>query len=131
MKLNIQFFGGRGARSYKQSSIKTYETGNFEGTTFKSKYITSKDGQTTGQLDYEITNNEVMVRMIRVYNEYKRKGYATKLLKDLQKEIGNKDINFDLVTKDGKALLDKVADITENKKGKYGGNYYKGRIKLK
>lgn len=132
MKLDINLFGGRGASSsnINNTSITTIETINYNGAIFKSKYIRdNKTKQVMAQLDYEINNNETIVRMIRTYNEFKRQGNATKLLKDLQKEVGDKDINFDLVTKDGKALLDKIANITEKKKGKYGGNYYKGRIK--
>lgn len=134
MKLNIQQFGGRGASSNINHNFKihTMEQGNFEGQTYKTKLIRNNSGQVTGELNYVINSDgEAMVRMIKVYDQYKRQGYATKLLRDLQKEVGDRDINFDMLTDDGKALINKIGIITQERKGVYGVSHYKGRIKLK
>ena len=126
---NVNDYMNKKIRNSKQDNITTIIRGDFEGKVFKNKYIKDENGQVTGQLDYYIENNEVTVEMIRVYDQFRRKGYATKLLKNLQKETGNKDINFDMLTDDGKKLIDKIGVITEEKKGIYGVGHYKGRIK--
>ena len=114
----------------KDIEIKTYELQRDGNDIYKSKYLRDKKTRITmGQLDYKVNDKEVMVRMIKTYDQFKRRGIATKLLKDLQKEIGNKEINFHLVTQDGQKLLDKIANITEKRKDKYGQTYYKGKIK--
>jgi len=114
----------------KDIEIKTYELQRDGNDIYKSKYLIDKKTRITmGQLDYKVNDKEVMVRMIKTYDQFKRRGIATKLLKDLQKEIGNKEINFHLVTQDGQKLLDKIANITEKRKDKYGQTYYKGKIK--
>lgn len=114
----------------KDIEIKTYELQRDGNDIYKSKYLKDKSTKITmGQLDYKVNDKEVMVRMIKTYDQFTRRGVATKLLKDLQKEIGDKEINFHLVTKDGQKLLNKIANITEKRIDKYGATYYKGKIK--
>lgn len=87
------------------------------------------NGLVIGTLYYKTKNDKTKVFNLDVHPDYRRKGYATELLKDLQKEVGDADIDFDILTPDGKALINKIGVITSTKKGKYD-NHYIGRIKL-
>ena len=84
-----------------------------------------------GQLYYNFENNQPRIEHIVVHPDYRRKGYATMLLKDFQKQVGDQDIDFGFATKEyGVPLLEKTAIIKEEKEDKYGGKHFKGRIKL-
>lgn len=110
-----------------QYVIQTQNEGEFEGKTWKTKQLTQY-GKVAGEVNYEVKNDEVKVNMIKVYDEFKRQGVATKLLQNLQREVGDKDINFDMLTPDGEKLMKKIGIMSESKKGAWGVNHYKGKI---
>ena len=113
----------------KNTMIKTIkdEESMFEDK--RHKYtIDRHTGIITGELDYHIENGTPTIDYIRVYKEYRKKGYGRKLVQSLQKDYRGKEINFDIITKEGKPFFDKVAEYTEIKKGKYD-YHYKGKIK--
>ena len=126
---NINDYMNQKIRNSKKDNITTIIKEEFNGQIFKSKYSKNENGQVTGQLDYVEQNGETMVQMIKVYSQFQRNGYATKLLKSLQKDVGNKDINFDILTDDGKKLIDKIGIITKERKDDYGKSHCYGRIK--
>ena len=95
----------------------------------RHKYIVDKNtGITMGQLDYVIENNVPRVEMIRVYDQFQRKGYGTKLMQSLQRDYRNTEIDFGKLTSDGKPFIESIAEITEKRKGEYDF-LYKGKIK--
>lgn len=113
----------------KNTIIKTVMDDTFEGVDKRHKFIVDrKTGITMGTLDYVVENNIPRVEMIKVYDEYKRKGYGTKLMQSLQKDFKGKEIDFGILTKEGKPFIESIGEITEIRKGKYD-NYYKGKIK--
>lgn len=114
----------------KNTMIKTIkEENSILNNDKRHKYIINRHtGIIMGELDYHIDNNTPTIDYIRVYEEYKRKGYGTKLVQSLQKDYRGKEINFDIITKEGKPFFDSVAEYTEVKKGEYD-YHYKGKIK--
>ena len=98
----------------------------------EEKYINTLkvNGLAIGQLDYYFKDKTPVVEYLRVHPDYQRRGYATKIMKDFQKQVGDVDIDFDFLTKEGLPLMQKIAVFTEIKEDRFGGKHYKGRIKL-
>lgn len=63
-----------------------------------------KDGKIVGCISYSVYNNQPSIQMIKVADDEKRKGYGTKLIKQLQLEYPNQEINFGWMTDEGSAL---------------------------
>lgn len=119
----------KGKTLKQKAQIIDSQVGKFEDTEWRTLSLINNKKISEATLDYEIKDDKYTVRMINTLKEYKRKGNATKLLSTLQEKVGNDDLYFDLVTEDGKKLLDNVADIEVYKKGAYDVPYYKGKIK--
>ena len=83
-----------------------------------------------GNVSYLVEKGQFSIYNIEVNELYRRKGFATKLMKSVQREAGDKDINFGTLKPDGEKLLNNIAEITEVKEGLLGAKTYKGRIKL-
>jgi GNAT superfamily N-acetyltransferase len=99
----------------------------------EEKYLNTLrvNGLAIGQLDYHYKGKTPVVDFLSVHPDYRRKGYATMIMKDFQKQVGDVDIDFDFLTKDnGLPLMQKIATFTEIKEDQFGGKHYKGRIKL-
>lgn len=113
----------------KNTLIKTIKDDTYPELDKRHKYIVDrKTGITMGQLDYYVQDGKPTVEFIRVYEEYRRNGYGTKLMQHLQKEFKNTDINLENLTPDGKQFFGAIADITEKTKGNYD-YHYKGKIR--
>lgn len=111
--------------------VKTIKDDTFYGVDKRHKYIVDrKTGITTGQLDYVVENGKPRVEMIFINPEYRRKGYGTILMKNLQKDFSNQEINFGILTPQyGEPFIKSIANITNEALGKTGTKYYKGKIK--
>lgn len=75
--------------------------------------------------------NKIWVDKIEVHPDYRRKGIATQMYKELQRRAGDEDIYFGELTPQGKRLLNSIATITDIKPFKYRGknmDEYFGRI---
>jgi GNAT superfamily N-acetyltransferase len=72
----------------------------------------------------------IAVERIDVDENYRRKGYATALLKKMQSKYPGEEIRFGQLEPDGEKLLKSIADITDSelKEGHKRLTYY-GRIK--
>lgn len=116
---------------YEKYNIFDIETDVFGDKELRT--ITIKNENTKiyeGSLDYSKYNNEYHVERTNVFNDYRRKGLATIMLKELQKKVGDNDIYFDMLTPDGEKLINKIASKKEiYKKGLGNTPYYKGRIR--
>lgn len=79
--------------------------------------------------DYSKTDmkDKINVVTITVDKNYRRKGIATQLYKELQKRAGNNDIHFGELSDEGKKLVKSIGKITK-KNDKH--NDYWGRINL-
>ena len=74
------------------------------------------DGRIIGKIEYGVYNGTPHIQMIETKPEYRRKGVATKLLQELQKQYKNKEIDFGMTTPDGTKLLENITYLVENKK---------------
>lgn len=74
------------------------------------------DGEIIGKIEYSVYNDVPHIQMIETKPEYRRKGVATKLLQELQKEYEGKEIDFGMTTPDGTKLLESITYSVENKK---------------
>lgn len=112
---------GQGMR-YKQIVVNEKKTGkNVARLWYKEVY----------KPDKYMYDNKIWVSKIEVHPDYRRKGIATQMYKELQRRAGNEDIYFGELTPQGKRLLENIATITNKKEMKYKGkNYdkYWGRI---
>jgi len=95
-----------------------YKSGEY----FKQIVVNDKKtGQNVGRLWYkELYKPEmfeipdrIQVQKIEVHPDYRRRGIATQMYKELQKRAGNEDIYFEELTGDGKKLLESVGEITK------------------
>lgn len=68
----------------------------------------SEDGKNIGYLDFSVYEDTPYIQMINVKEPYRRKGYATQMIKQLQKEYPNSEINFGMTTDDGTKLVNSL-----------------------
>lgn len=110
MKLNIQLFGGRGARA-SFLKTKTYKIEKKIDSDYpKYRTITLYDGKNkAGYLEYQNNDGNITINVIETENKYKRQGVATRLLQELKDEYGDKIYKFSAVLSDGDKLLRKRA----------------------
>ena len=92
------------------------------------KIINDKNNRVIGTVGYLVENGEYSIYRIDVDENYRRKGIATKLMKSVQREAGDKYINLGTLTEDGKKLMNSIA-ILEESTGLLGAKIYKGKIK--
>ena len=92
------------------------------------KIINDKNNRVIGTVGYLVENGEYSIYRIDVDENYRRKGIATKLMKSVQREAGDKYINLGTLTEDGKKLMNSIA-ILEESTVLLGAKIYKGIIK--
>ena len=63
-----------------------------------------QDGDEVGYIDYVIYDDEISISMIEVPKDQRRKGYARELLKKLQAEYPDTEIQWGMMTDDGAKL---------------------------
>ena len=68
----------------------------------------SEDGKNIGYLDFSVYEDTPYIQMINVKEPYRRKGYATQMIKHLQKEYPNSEIDFGMTTDDGTKLVNSL-----------------------
>lgn len=61
-------------------------------------------GQRVGKINFAVFQNEPSIQMVAVDPEYRRQGIATAMIKKLQKEFPDTEINWGSMTDDGSAL---------------------------
>ena len=90
--------------------IHTYSTDAYSGQVNMRKEFQDQDGNTIAKIDYNYFDNEINVDLIETNPEYRRKGLATRLVKDLQKDAREegKKINYGYTSEDGTALLKSI-----------------------
>lgn len=73
----------------------------------------SEDGKDIGYLDFSVYEDTPYIQMINVKEPYRRKGYATKMIKQLQKQYPNSEIDFGMTTDDGTKLVNSLSFDTK------------------
>lgn len=69
------------------------------------KKMTLFDGEKpVGYIDYSVYDDKPYIQMIKVIDGEKRKGYGTQLVKNLQKQYPNQEIDWGMMTDEGSAL---------------------------
>lgn len=113
----------------RNSKVKTETMSeNILGYERKHKYI-KVNGTVVGEVIYDYENGTPHIENINIHESHRRKGYATRLMKEVQKEAGDQEIDFGILTKDGKQLIDKIGyDVKEEQLGKHEKTY-KGKIR--
>lgn len=67
--------------------------------------VATRDGQYVGHIDYAVWQDEVSVQMISVPESQRRKGIGTALVRELQRQYPDVEINMGMLTDDGSKLL--------------------------
>ena len=75
----------------------------------------TQGGKEAGYIDYAEYDGVPFIKYITVDPEFRRQGIATKMLKQLQKEYPDQEIDWGMTTPDGTKLKEKVAVKIENK----------------
>lgn len=130
-------------RKRKMPKINEQEA-SFGDYNYCALWMNDKDGNAIAHLTYLKLNDmkksdaykgmfggrRIAVERIEVEPNYRRKGYATALLKQLQNKYPNEDIRFGQLEPDGEKLINKIANITDSelKEGHKRLTYY-GKIK--
>jgi hypothetical protein len=107
-------------------------------------WINDKDGNPVASVKYLKLNDmkkrevykrmfggkRIAIQMVEVNENERRKGYATKLLKNLQSKYPKEEIRFGQLEPDGEKLLNSIANITDSEllEGHKRRTYY-GTIK--
>lgn len=95
--------------------ISTYSTNAYYGQVDMVKeYI--RDGETIGYIQYCIYEDEPHIQMIFVKPEYRRSGIGTALMKSLQSDFPNTNINVGYTTEDGTPFFNKITRTKKNPK---------------
>lgn len=77
--------------------------------------MTAYMGETpVGSMQYSLYENEPHIAMIEVLPEYRRRGIATRMLRNLQAQYPETEIAWGMLTGDGKALYDALTYSVEN-----------------
>lgn len=71
------------------------------------------DDKIVGCIQYTAYDDKPYIQMIKVAEDERRKGYGTKLIKALQKEYPNSEINFGMTTDDGTKLVNSLSFNTK------------------
>lgn len=66
------------------------------------------DDKIVGCIQYTVYDDKPYIQMIKVAEDERRKGYGTKLIKALQKEYPNSEIDFGMTTDDGTKLVNSL-----------------------
>lgn len=73
------------------------------------------DDKIVGCIQYTVYDDKPYIQMIKVAEDERRKGYGTKLIKALQKEYPNSEIDFGMTTDDGTKLVNSLPfDVNVN-----------------
>lgn len=70
--------------------------------------IAEVGGFQVGKLDYSIYNGIPAIQMVEVENDHRRLGYATELVKQLQRQFPNTEIEWGELTEDGEKFRDSL-----------------------
>ncbi|ALN21713.1 MULTISPECIES: ADP-ribosyltransferase-containing protein [Ectopseudomonas] len=65
-------------------------------------------GETVGRIDYSILDGRPSIQMIEVEDKFRRQGYATQLIQQLQRRHPESSIDFGMLTPDGAAWFDSL-----------------------
>lgn len=93
--------------------IETHTLNAYSGQTDMIKQAI-KNNKAVGYLQYAVYEDEPYIQLIKVDENYRRQGIATMLLKDLQKDFPNTNINVGMMTEEGKQLFGKVSKTKSN-----------------
>ena len=66
------------------------------------------DDKIVGCIQYTVYDDKPYIQMIKVAEDERRKGYGTKLIKALQKQYPNSEIDFGMTTDDGTKLVNSL-----------------------
>lgn len=66
------------------------------------------NGDLIGYTDYNVYEDKPYIQMINVKSEYRRKGYATKMIQHIQNRYPEEEIDFGMTTDDGSKFLEKL-----------------------
>jgi hypothetical protein len=68
------------------------------------RLLANVGGKNVAGIDYTVYQGKPKISMIEVADDQRRKGYATSLLKQLQRQFPNTEIDFGMLTGDGDSL---------------------------
>lgn len=89
------------------SNIISYSTDAYSGqVNMRSEFKSGDD--TLGYVDWSIYDDKPNISYIEVGEGWRRRGIATKLLQDIQRQYPDTEINFGMTTEDGTALVDSI-----------------------
>lgn len=90
--------------------IHTHSTSAYSDQVNMLKYFEDEDGNTIAKVDYSYYDGKIYVNMIETLPEYRRKGLATRLIKDLENDAKEEGMTIDYgyTTRDGTAFLEKT-----------------------
>lgn len=131
---------GNEDKKYWNEKEKAYD---FKGGAYKKRInvIDKETGKEIAHLRYEEMYkpeimeypNKIWVTKIEVDPNYRRKGIATQMYKELQRRAGDEDIYFGEMTLQGRKTIENIGKITKqklvNNRG-YTYRYFWGRINM-
>lgn len=85
-------------------SFKDESTGYHHGQTDMTLYALL-DNKVVGYIEYSVYNDTPSIRMIEVDDNYKRRGYAREMLRNLQSKFPETEIDLGMLTDDGDKLV--------------------------
>lgn len=102
--------------SLQPVTIRTESIGSHHGQS-DMIMIASLNDNNVGTLEFTIFNDEPYVNMIKVKEEYRRRGIATLLMKELQKKFPDTEIHIGMTMPEGNKLIESIpSKFTPNKR---------------
>lgn len=86
----------------------TDEVTDVHGDEYYKKMTLSSGGEQVGSIDYSVVDGKPYIQMIDVPENQRRKGYATELVKRLQQEFPDQEIDFGMLTDEGAKLYESL-----------------------
>lgn len=93
----------RGAENRLPSEFKT-EMRDFHHGQSDQTLVATRNGNSVGKIDYSVFEGVPSIQMIEVSEEFRRQGIATEMLKKLQSEFPDVEIDWGSLTEDGAKL---------------------------
>lgn len=79
--------------------------------------LVSPEGQRLGRVDYSVYDGQPAIQMIEVAPEFRRQGVATELLRNLQREYPDQEIDWGSLTSEGSQLYNNTRFVDVDQTG--------------
>lgn len=108
---------GMGGRVTSNSNVQKSVRGMIGDQMDLTMDLVSPEGQRLGRVDYSVYDGQPAIQMIEVAPEFRRQGVATELLRNLQREYPDQEIDWGSLTSEGSQLYNNTRFVDVDQTG--------------